>query len=157
MDPLFEFALSIKALQRELDRRTNEALQPLGVTSVQADALTVIRQAGPLSLSDLGDLLIAEGGHPSGLIDRLVDAGLVQRQAADDDRRRIELSLTRKGRQLEKRVVAARRSIMDAVRELIPDRELRRTVSFLRDLLQYTALGELVERRKTLDKVHSSA
>src|SRR5207249_3081438 len=103
VDPLFEFALSIKAIQREIERRTNEVLQPLGVTAAQADALAVIAQAGPVSLGELGDLLIAEGGHPSRLVDRLVEAGLVERRAADSDRRRIELSLTARGRRLERK------------------------------------------------------
>jgi len=38
VDPLFEFALSVKAIQRELERLTNEAMQPLGLTAAQADA-----------------------------------------------------------------------------------------------------------------------
>ena len=60
MDPLFEFALSVKALQRELERGSNELMKPLGLTGPQADALVVIGQAQPLALKDLGGLLIAE-------------------------------------------------------------------------------------------------
>jgi DNA-binding MarR family transcriptional regulator len=60
VDPLFEFALSVKAVSRELERWTNEAVRPLGVTAAQADALVVIGQAQPISLKDLGELLIAE-------------------------------------------------------------------------------------------------
>ena len=80
MDPLFELALSVKAMQRELERQMNDAMSPLGLTAAQADALVVIGQAGPLSLKALGELLIAEAGHPSRLVDRLVDAGLVERR-----------------------------------------------------------------------------
>jgi tetratricopeptide (TPR) repeat protein len=36
VEPLFEFALSIKAVQRELERRINDAMQPLGLTAAQA-------------------------------------------------------------------------------------------------------------------------
>ncbi|TMM11331.1 MAG: MarR family transcriptional regulator [Actinobacteria bacterium] len=86
MDPLFEFALSVKALQRELERGSNELMKPLGLTGPQADALVVIGHAQPIALKDLGRLLIAEAGHPSRLVDRLVDAGLVERRAAEDDR-----------------------------------------------------------------------
>ena len=74
--------MSIKAAQRELERRQNEAMRPLGLTGAQADALVVIGQAGPLSLNELGDLLIAEAGHPSRLVDRLVEAGFVERRAS---------------------------------------------------------------------------
>src|SRR3954452_5357143 len=105
MEPLFELALGVKALSREFERLSNEAMRPLGLTGAQADALVVIGQAGPISLKDLGELLIAEAGHPSRLVDRLVEAGYVERRAAGDDRRRVELSLSPRGRRLEKRVV----------------------------------------------------
>src|SRR5918999_1573845 len=117
VDPLFELALMVKAGQRELERRMNDAMRPLGLTAAQADALTVIGQAGPLSLKELGELLIAEAGHPRRLVDRLVEAGLVERRAADDDRRRIELSLTQRGRRLENRVLAAREQLFELGRQ----------------------------------------
>jgi DNA-binding MarR family transcriptional regulator len=150
VDPLFELALILKAIQRELERRTNEAMQPLGITAAQADALAVIGQAGPLSLKDLGDLLIAEAGHPSRLVDRLVAAGLVERRAADDDRRRIVLSLTRDGRRLEKRVHEARDGVLELARQLIGDRDLAPTLETLRGLVQFTSYGPLVDRRRAL-------
>src|ERR687891_48314 len=108
VDPLFEFALSVKALQRELERGSNELMKPLGLTGPQADALVVIGQAEPIALKDLGRLLIAEAGHPSRLVDRLVEAGLVERRAAAEDRRRVELKLTPAGRRLARRVEKAR-------------------------------------------------
>src|SRR3989442_10407256 len=80
VDQILELALAVKALQRALERGANEAMRPLGLTGAQADALTVLRQAGPLSLGELGELLIAEAGHPSRLVDRLGEAGLVERQ-----------------------------------------------------------------------------
>ena len=150
MDPLFEFALSVKAIQRELERRMNEAMAPLGLTAAQADALVVIGQAGPLSLKDLGELLIAEAGHPSRLVDRLVEAGLVERRSAGDDRRRVELTLTRRGRGLEKRIARARDEVLGLARELIGDRELAPALDVIRELVQFTAYAELIARRGEL-------
>jgi len=150
VDSLFELAILVKAGQRELERRTNEAMQPLGLTAAQADALTVIGQTEPVSLKDLGDLLIAEAGHPSRLVDRLVEAGLVSRRAAGDDRRRVELSLTAKGRRLETRVRGARESVLELGRQLVGDRDLTPVVELLRDLIQYSAYAELVARRREL-------
>jgi len=150
VDPLPELVILVKAGQRELERRANDAMRPLGLTAGQADALTIIGQAGPLSLKELGELLIAEAGHPSRLVDRLVDAGLVERRAADDDRRRVELSLTPKGQRLEKRVRAAREGLLDLGRELIGDRDLTPALELLRDLIQYSSFADLVARRRAL-------
>jgi DNA-binding MarR family transcriptional regulator len=153
MDPLFEFALLLKAIQRELERRINEAMDSLGVTAAQADALIVIGQAQPLSLKDLGDLLIAEAGHPSRLVDRLVDAGLVQRRVSGVDRRRVELSLTSRGRRLAKRVNVARSTVSDMAMRLIGERDLDPTLQLLRELAQHTSYGELIQRRRELLEV----
>src|SRR5918999_1518992 len=124
MDPLFEFALSVKALQRELERGSNELMKPLGLTGPQADALVVIGQSQPIALKDLGRLLIAEAGHPSRLVDRLVEAGLVERRAAQDDRRRVELKLTPSGRRLARRVEKARQELFDASRPQVGGQRL---------------------------------
>lgn len=146
----------VKAAQRELERRSNDVMRPLGLTAAQADALTVIAQAGPLSLKALGELLIAEAGHPSRLVDRLVEAGLVTRQAAGDDRRRVELSLTAEGRRLEERIGVARESLLRLGQELIGDRDLAPALHLLRDLVEHTAYAELIARREELaDRMRS--
>jgi MarR family transcriptional regulator, organic hydroperoxide resistance regulator len=150
VDPLLEFALLVKAIQRELERRTNDEMRPLGLTAAQADALAVIGEAGPLSLKELGELLIAEAGHPSRLVDRLVEAGLVERRPAADDRRRVELSLTPKGRGLEKRAQAAREGVLELARRLIGDRDVGPALKLMRELIQYSAYAELVARRREL-------
>src|SRR3954452_19461167 len=117
MEALLEFGLLVKAIQRELERQGEEAMRPRRPTRPQADARSVLAQAGPLALKELGDLLIAEAGHPSRLVDRLVEAGLVERRAADDDRRRVVLSLTARGRRVEKRVAEKRDALLALARE----------------------------------------
>lgn len=151
MDEVLELAISIKAAQRELERRTNDAMQPLGLTAAQADAIHVIGRAGPLSLKELGDLLIAEAGHPSRLVDRLVEAGLVQREAAGDDRRRVELSLTDRGRALEAEIQKARQGVLDLGRLLLGDRDVGPSLELFRDMLQHTPFKALIERRRALE------
>jgi MarR family transcriptional regulator, organic hydroperoxide resistance regulator len=150
VDPLLELALMVKAGNRELERRMNDAMRPLGLTGAQADALIVIGQAGTLSLKELGELLIAEAGHPSRLIDRLVEAGLVERRVAGDDRRRVELTLSRRGRSLEGRILQAREGVLELARRLIGDRDLTPAVELFRDLIQYTSDAGLIDRRRRL-------
>jgi MarR family transcriptional regulator, organic hydroperoxide resistance regulator len=151
VDPLYEFSLSVKAIQRELDRQTNQVMESLGLTAAQADALYVLGKAEPLSLKELGELLIAEAGHPSRLVDRLVQAGLIERQPAEGDRRRIVLSLTAKGRKLEQKILEAREGIFQLARELLGDRDLEPTLEVLRDLVELSSYSDLLARRRELE------
>jgi MarR family transcriptional regulator, organic hydroperoxide resistance regulator len=157
VDPLYELALLVKAGQRELERRTNEVMRPLGLTAAQADALAVIGQAGPLSLKELGELLIAEAGHPSRLVDRLVEAGLVERRPDAGDRRQIVLSLTRRGRELEGRVEEARTSLFELARTLIGERDVEPALDLLHHLTQYSSYADLIARRRGLAERHDRA
>jgi DNA-binding MarR family transcriptional regulator len=150
VDPLFEFALSVKALQREFERGSNELMKPFGLTGPQADALVVIGQAQPVALKDLGRLLIAEAGHPSRLVDRLVEAGLVERRASQDDRRRVELKLTPAGRRLARRVEKVRQALFDAGRTHVDEKRLVAASALLRELVAGTPAAELIERRRRL-------
>lgn len=106
------FAQAVKAASREMERRLNEAMRPLGITGPQAEAIVIIAAHEPMALKDLGRRLIAEAGHPSRLVDRLVDGGHVERKIPDDNRRRVELTLTPRGRDLLPLILQARATIM---------------------------------------------
>ena len=151
MDPLYELALSVKAGTRELDRRIGELMRPLGLTAHQADALYVLGKAEPISLKSLGEMLIAESGHPSRLVDRLVDAGLVERVPAEDDRRRVILTLSAEGRRLNKAIRKVRAEFFEFARSLIGDVDVDATLHLFRELLQYSEYKELIERRRALE------
>lgn len=135
MDEVLEFVLAIKAAHREINRRFGEALRPLGVTVVQAEAILVLADHAPLSLKELGARLTAEAGNPSRLIDRLDAAGLVQRTSSREDRRQVELALTERGHELARRVQEARRPLLDWGRGLLDDHEFAAAGVALRRLV----------------------
>jgi DNA-binding MarR family transcriptional regulator len=151
VDPLYELALSVKAGHRELDRRIGDLMRSLGVTAPQADALYVIGKAQPLSLKELGELLIAEAGHPSRLVDRLVDAGWVKRSQSDHDRRRLVLTLTPEGKRLLKKIQSKREEFFEFARPLMSEVDVDATLHLFRELLQYSEYRDLIEKRKALE------
>ena len=76
----------------------------------------------------------------------------MERRLARDDRRRIELSLTARGRKLEKRVLAVRETIFELAGQLVGDRDLQPVLEMMREFVGYTSFAELIERRKELLK-----
>ncbi|WP_080837440.1 MarR family winged helix-turn-helix transcriptional regulator [Cohnella massiliensis] len=89
----------ILAMEREGGRQFQSILKSVGVTGSQAEAIRVIGEFGPLSLKELGALLICEGGSPSRLVDALVRDQYVIRSTSDSDRRTVTLLLSEKGKQ----------------------------------------------------------
>jgi DNA-binding MarR family transcriptional regulator len=95
------------AVQREGNRTLTTALRPLDLTPAQSEALRILGDHEPLSLGELGRMLVCESGtNPSRLVDRLVRSGLVDRIEAPDDRRQLVLTLTTQGRKKEQAVRA---------------------------------------------------
>lgn len=95
----------VLAAQREGNRRLTRDLRPLGVTPSQAEVIRVLAENAPLTLSGLGQFLVCESGtNPSRLVDRLADAGLVEREIDPADRRSIRITLTPAGHDIEGRI-----------------------------------------------------
>ena len=91
-------------LSRELRRET----EALGVTSRQATLLWLIREHPDLTLGELAALERISAPSLSGHVDRLEQAGLLERFRSKDDRRRVVLRLTPPGSRMLRRVRSRR-------------------------------------------------
>jgi MarR family transcriptional regulator, organic hydroperoxide resistance regulator len=75
-------------------------LKPTGLSIPQFDVLSTLTEQEGLSQSDLAQRLYVTKGNVSGLIDRLVDAGYVERRSAPGDRRSNAVYLTPAGQKV---------------------------------------------------------
>ncbi len=89
----FEIAETAHALRRAFDRR----VAPLGVTRAQWRALAWMAREPGLRQVELADHLDIEPITLCRIVDRLEEAGLVERRRDPDDRRAWRLHLTAKG------------------------------------------------------------
>lgn len=78
-------------------------LDELELTYPQYLVLMVLWEEEPCTVSHLGNRLYLDSGTLSPLLKRLESAGLVSRQRSATDERRVEISLTDRGRALEER------------------------------------------------------
>ena len=92
----FEIAETAHALRRAFDRR----VAPLGVTRAQWRALAWLARQPGLRQVELADHLDVEPITLCRIVDRLEEAGLVERRRDPDDRRAWRLHLTPKGEPL---------------------------------------------------------
>jgi len=91
-----------------------------GLTSQHYQAMLILRgwpDGQALSINDLAQQLLIKHNSAVGLVDRLVNERLVVREASTIDRRKVELRLSSRGRQVLARLAAVHR---DELRRMGP-------------------------------------
>jgi len=82
------------------------------------------RAEGGLKMSALSKQLLVSNGNVTGIVDRLVADGLIQRVAVKDDRRAVRVSLTQKGRTLFTRMAQGHEALLNDLFSPMADKDL---------------------------------
>lgn len=118
-----QLCFALYSASRAVTAAYRPLLEELELTYPQYLVLMVLWEEEPCTVGHLGDRLHLDSGTLSPLLKRLESAGLVRRQRSATDERRVEISLTDRGRALEERAAC------------IPDRLLGSDVSAAADLV----------------------
>ena len=96
-----------------------DRLRHLGLSVPQCDVLTTLTEKEGISQQALAQRLYVTKGNISGLIDRLVAAGLVERRPIAADKRQHAIYLTPAGRDAaDKAIACQRRFVADTIGRL---------------------------------------
>jgi len=96
-------------LEARMQAAVGERLREIGVSIPQCDVLTTLTEKEGVSQQELAARLYVTKGNISGLIDRLAEAGLVERRSTAADRRQHAIHLTEAGRATAERAIAVQR------------------------------------------------
>jgi DNA-binding MarR family transcriptional regulator len=130
---------SLRRLIRFLRIATRRAEQRTGASAAQLFVLSQLAESEAASLAELSARTLTDASSVSTVVARLVRAGLVVRRRAAGERRRVELSLTARGRaQVARSPELAQTRILDALVSL-PSARRRAVAAGLRTLI--TAIG----------------
>ncbi|KQP75685.1 MarR family transcriptional regulator [Methylobacterium sp. Leaf111] len=125
-----------------LNRRVTAAmageLRGLGLSIPQFDALSTLTEREGMTQQDLAARLYVTKGNVSGLIDRLVEAGLVERRPIPGDRRSHALYLTPAGADLATRGIVAQKAYVARTLGQLPAQDI---VDFERLVLKWRDLA----------------
>ena len=149
VEPVEELRYLILGAQREGARSLAELLRPANLTAAQGEVIAVLQEAKrPLTVREIGERLVCEGGSPSRLVASLVDTGLLQRGERPGDRRAVELSLTAQGGTAAKEVRRAERALHDWLAGALGERDIAAVIRALRKLVDGRPAGEAITRRR---------
>ena len=126
---------ALRSIVRELRLASREAEQRVGVHGAQLHALRQLADSPTTSLTELAERTHTDISSVSVVVSRLVEQGLVARKSADDDRRRLSLGLTARGRALLRRAPETGNSRLLRAAAHLSDREVHLLASSLAKLV----------------------
>ena len=103
---------SFRHVLRGFLRFSEDAAANVGLTSQHYQAMLILRgwpQDQPVSINDLAQQLLIKHNSAVGLVDRLVDEGLIVREPSTIDRRKVELRMSSRGRRVLAKLAATHR------------------------------------------------
>ena len=105
--------LHLLRIQHKVHRRETAYLAQYNLTLPQFDVLVQLQREQGITQQTLADRLLVTKGNVCGLMDRMVEQGLVERRADPQDRRAYMLYLTAKGKALIQQVLPAQSRLID--------------------------------------------
>jgi DNA-binding MarR family transcriptional regulator len=93
--------INIRFTASWLDYAITTVLRPFNLSTQQFNLLRVLSLMDePASIRTLTDKMLDRNSNASRLVDKLLEKGLVERRISEDDRRRVEVSITVEGSNL---------------------------------------------------------
>src|SRR5215470_16592395 len=131
----------LNVAQRRVQRHV-AAQSPKGVTSTQAGLLFVLGRQDGMLLGEAGAALDLGMPGISGLVERAVEAGLIEKRADRDDGRAWRLRLTAAGRRARERAKARTAELNARLMEGFSDAEIDIVARWLAGVQQKFPKGE---------------
>jgi len=138
-------------LQSESRRLAKEQCARHGITATQLNVLKLLQAVGDLSLSELSKQMAATNSTITGIIDRMVAAGLVVREQSAEDRRVWRIRIAPEGKAIARKVDVAPWEFLQRALATLPPRELEQLIATLLkivDKIEESAGTRLVETEK---------
>lgn len=126
-DPYSRAYLNIMYTGTWLLGRINQVLKPFDLTEPQYNVLRILRgqQGEAMPLFEIQDRMIQKMSNVSRLIDKLLEKGLVVRKECRDNRRKVDIMITKKGLDMLDAVEPNLNSLFDGVSKNLKKEDAR--------------------------------
>lgn len=113
------------------------------------ETIGVLDEREPLTIRELGLLLVCEGDHPSRLVNRMVSAGLLTAELSPDDDRARWIKLTPAARSLLPKLRDIEDQLHTAIEQATEPTDLDTCRGVLEKFVNGLPAGEALQRRTT--------
>ncbi len=128
-----------RASMGELKCITSERLVRQGISMSQLHVMHLLEGHGEMPMSRMAEMLDVSFSNATGLIDRVVERGLVERTRVPTDRRMVMVQLTPPGRRMLDEFETLREGILRRVLEQLDPQQLTGVAKAMRDLREAVA------------------
>lgn len=98
--PTYRIGLVQAQAYRQLQLVFHDALEPYGLTIPEWSLLGILYDEGPMSLTQITQILQSKASHPTVLVEQLVQQGLLTRESVSGDRRVKMVTITPQGKKI---------------------------------------------------------
>ena len=137
LDAITDALLTASRLLMAVSARSIEEIDDT-ITIAQFRTLVILSNRGAINLATLAGLLGVQPSATGRMVDRLVAAGLIDRLPHPTSRRELLAALTKRGREVVRRVTAHRRTEIASIVEKMPPSERH---GLVRALTAFTIAG----------------
>ncbi len=104
LDPVLDFLRLLWDVEHRLQSASKHMRTDLGITGPQRLVLRIVSQSPGMSAGELARIVHLHPSTITGIVQRLIDRGLLVRDADPSDSRRVQLRIRGQARQLTRRV-----------------------------------------------------
>lgn len=125
--------IHLMLVNNKINETISAALKPYGVSLQQYNVLRILRGQGsnPANLSTLNERMVTKMSNTTRLVDKLLNKGLVDRSICEENRRKIEITITNKGLDILKDMDVVMHKSESSLVEQLTEKDLQELNSLL--------------------------
>lgn len=142
---ILEIMTSVKKIMMLIKKNLDQEFKTLGISESQGLIIRTLMEYNDMKVSDIAKRLDLSNSTVSGIVDRLVEKGVVDRKRSEQDRRVVMISLAKTHRQPLKKHFQAVCDRLNKATDLVSDQELddiAKAIDQLKKLLEKAQIAE---------------
>jgi len=124
-----------RSFHKDIMKAMRENLEE-GISRYHLEVVKTLEDYGTMHVTEIGDMLLISKPQMTRLIDELIDLGMVERQPDETDRRKINISLTEKGRGTVEKFRDTIKGVIQTRLSPLPEKDLVELSAALKQVLQ---------------------